>query len=313
MQKWTHDIGRAIQWRAMRGQIRTAGEADRYRLLLRFGDEMRLLAPMAAKASAIDWDVNVSLEFAAAVGTLVGGCLNAWPGNPFWIGRDRLYVCRRNDLLVLGCGLSLLGFFPTDKVADFVDDALAEGSQAALPGLEPGVTPATDLPRHAWESALESERSKRRWAEALEMGSGANPEWADRDWLRSPGVWRTYILLEATAPEAFVCRDLPLQEPGVPSSLVALAYAPRNEASRLAEEWRAAGWETVVVSRSDCLGLYQTLTAPSSGKPLAVMLAAGQAQGPSSSLTSMRRKDSQLLGEMSDEQFSSLVGESLQF
>ncbi len=48
--------------------------------------------------------------------------------------------------------------------------------------------------------------------------------------------------------------------------------------------------------------------------PLAIMIAIGQGSGtPHISRTAIRRKESGLLGEMSDEQFNEIMGEVLKF
>lgn len=305
-----YDAGKAARWRTLRNRIRMAGDAEKYRLLRYFGDEIRSLAPVAAKASANAWDINVTLELATAFGALTGGCWNAWPPNPDWPGRDRLFVCRRSDLLLICCGLANLGFFPTDQVANIVDKALVQERNAVIRGLEtPGATPEEML-QLAWESALESARSKRRWRDYLGLETGK--EWTAPHWRASSGVWRTYIVFDAFSSEAALCRALPQREGETPACLTALVTAPRSDAAALAEEWRDAGWEAAVVARSDCLGLYQALTSSATDKPSAVLLAIGQTPS-ASSRTGMRRKEPELLGEMSDEQFNTLLGESIQF
>lgn len=311
MLKKVFNMQRAVRWRAIRSLIRKADNAERYRLLRRFGDEIRSLASDAIRDSANEWDINVTLELATSIGAILGGWWNAWPPNPEWPGRDRLFLGRRDDLLPVSCCLAGLGFFPVNQVAGIVDAALEQGAEGSIPGLEAPCLPPGTIVELAWESALESGRSKRRWRDFL--GGEAGKEWADPVWSDSPETWRTCIALDGLTPEAHTLRDMPARGGERPAGLLVVAVVNRTDAAGIAEEWRAAGWEAVVVARSDCLGLYQTMTSAERGRPQVVVLAVGTGPALFSTRIREKRRDTGLLGEMSDEQFNALVNESLQF
>lgn len=309
MAKYLYDVGRAQRWRALRRTIRMTTPDERNRLLRGFGNDIRVIAPLAAKESAHDWDVTGIAEFAFGQGTTMGGWWQADPANPEWPGRDRLFLGRPGDLLGICCCLSVLGFFPVEQVAAVVDGALAAGADAVVPGLEAAGCPARDVPALAWESALESARSKRRWRDYLGMEAGK--EWANPEWRESPAVWRTFVTLDPLAEETVRFREFPKREGDVPAGLIVLIPVERGAAPNLADEWRLAGWDTAVVARGDCLGLYDALATAADARPTAIMIAIGQTS--LSSRTVRRAKEPTLLGELSDEQFHAIVEESIQF
>lgn len=306
-----YDMSRSLRWRALRHKIRTVEDPERYRLLRILGDELRALAPSVVRASSGTWDINVTLELATSQGAVLGGWWNAWPANPGWPGRDRLFLGRREDLLSISCGLAVLGFFPVDRVAQVVDAAMEAGREAEIPGLEACGLPFEEMACLAWESAIESGRSKRRWREQLGAEAGAN--WAEAKWCAAPEVWRTCIVADSLAPGARILRDMPSQGAEQPAGLVAMVTVNRADSANTAEQWRVMGWEAAVVARSDCLGLYHTLNSAPPDKPLAVMVAVGPSPQSPASRTGQRSRDTKLLGEMSDEQFNAIINETIQF
>lgn len=311
MQKPMHDVGRARRWRVVRRKIRTADPDERYKLLRYFGNEIRVLTPLAAQESAEVWDINAATEIMSGQGTLIGGCWQADPANPSWPGRDRLFLGGREDLLSACCCLSLLGFFPHEQVAPIVDSALAAGSTAVVPGIEAPGAATEEIALLAWESAIESGRSKRRWRDYL--GTEAGKEWAASAWREPPAVWRTFVMIDSLSPAARDLREFPVRGGEPPAGFVAILTVQRSDAASLATDWRTAGWDTTVVSRSDCLGLYDALASAHDGNPTAIMLAIGQTSSSLSSRTTRRTKEPTLLGELSDEQFHAIMGESIQF
>lgn len=306
----SHDPTRAGRWRAIRWSIRAAGPEERYELLRRFGNEIRVLASPAVRESTVNWDFNAAAELFTAQGALLGGWWQADPANPLWPGRDRVFVGRREDLLGTCCCLAALGFFPETEVATRIDFALAAGREGVIPGLEvPGLPPEEVLPL-AWESAVESGRSKRRWREYLGLDSVR--EWTDAAWRDSPAVWRTFVVADAVLADREL-RDRPRREQDSPAGLVVLVVVQRNDAPDLAREWHNAGWETTVVNRTDCLGLYEALATGRDARPTAVMLAIGHAPSSPTARIARQPREVRLLGELSDDQFNAIMDESLRF
>jgi cob(I)alamin adenosyltransferase len=199
-------------------------------------------------------------------------------------------------------------------VAGVVEQVDTEGRKALIPGLESPGVPAGEIPALLWESAVESARSKKRWRDQC-VGAGAgNALWADASWRDSPAVWRSCALFDAADPVTEECRAL-LSKGGeeIPAGLVAIVKTPRGEAEDLSQRWMESGWTVVTVSRDDSIGLYETLTEADMSKPLAVVLTIGAAVSARLhvSRTAIRRREEGLLGEMSDDQFSEVMGEFL--
>lgn len=324
---------RARTWLRLRDAIRkTAAAADRKTMLHRFGEEIRTLMPTVMKDAKIDLDeLARANEAATAQGVLIGAWLQLDPINPGWPGRDRLFVIRREDLINICAILATFGFFPPSQVAGILGEVDAEGRAAAIPGLEVPGCPASEIPGLLWESAVESAKSKKRWREqcCAPAPDGATPDaaaapavsaasWADPVWRDSPAVWRSCAIFDAADPVTEECMALPGKagEPSAlspaPAGLVALVKVPRGEAADLAERWARSGWETTIVNRDDTVGLYDALVAADMAKPFAVMLTIGSVSARFHvSRTAVRRQEEGLLGEMSDDQFSRVMGEFL--
>lgn len=308
--EYPHDPLRNARWKALRRKIAAAEEGERYRLLRYFGDEIRALASRVVKLSGDAWDINVTLELATAQGTVFGGWLTTEPANPDWPGRDRFFLARPGDLLSCCCGLSVLGFFPADQVAAIADAASEAGREAVVPGLEAPCRPTAEIAALAWESAIESARSKRRWRDYL--GKDAGRDWAAPEWRDSPATWRTCVILDGADAGADICRNLPTRGGDKPAGLSTLVTVPRSGTAAAVDEWRKAGWDALSIVRCDCLGLYDALSAPDGHEPRAIIIGVGQTPAPSSR-TERRSREPTLLGELSDEQFNAIMGESLQF
>ncbi len=310
--KFFHDIGRAQRWQQMRKRIRQASGTERLKLLRYFGDQIRALMPSMARAATVEpEDIARAMEVASTQGAVIGAWLSMDPANPTWPGRDRLFIVRHEELINTCAALAALGFFPPAKVVDLVERVDEEGRRAFVPGIESPGVPAEEIPDLMWESAVESARNKRRWRERL---SAKDLAWADPAWRDSPATWRTCGLFDAADAVTVKCRDLTMRDGERPAGLVLLLKVPRSDITAYADEWASRGWETAIVNRNDCLSLYELLVSASMDKPLAVMMAVGQtATTPHISRTAIRRKESGLLGEMSDEQFNEIMGESLNF
>lgn len=312
MRKNIKDVGRARHWLRLRDRIRKSRNGpERLNLLRRFGDEIRNLMPMVVKASTVEKDdITRAHEVATAHGVVIGAWLQLDPMNPDWPGRDRMFVMRREDLINTCSVLSTLGFFPPEQVAYLVEQVDLEGSAAVVPGLESPGYPAEEILAKLWDSAVESGRSKRRWREQM----SGDPDWVDPAWLESPAVWRSCAIFDVSDPVTEQCRLLPAKAGDRPAGLVALVKVARADAHRLAELWTESGWESVVVNRNDSLSLYDVLMHADMGKPLAVMLAIGAMASQSHvSRTVIRRRESGLLGELSDDKFNEVMGEFLGF
>lgn len=309
MLKYIHDIGRARAWKQQRQHIRAASGSDRLHLLRQFGDQIRSIIPEVAKAGTVERDdLSRAMDVATIHGAIIGAWLSLDPANPDWPGRDRLFVIRHEDLINTCSALAALGFFPVDVVAELVERVDVEGRKAVIPGIESPGVPAEEIPDLMWESALESARSKRRWRDAL----GGRLDWADPAWRETSAVWRTCGLFDIADPVTAKCRDLPTREGESPAGLTVLVKVPHSDVRAVVDEWYAHGWEAVMVNRTDCLSLYEALVSADMDKPLAVMLGSGiVAQMPHISRTAIRRRESGLLGEMSDEMFSEIMGKSL--
>lgn len=311
MHKTLPDALRTHRWRTTRNLVLRATASDRDRLLHQFGDEIRALAPLAARGSSKDWDIGACLELATALGVILGAWMTAEPANPEWPGRDRIFLARSADTLAAGAALSTFGFFQPEYAAKLVDAAV-NGDKNAIPGLESVCAPTRELATEAWESGLESAWSKRRWRQ--HFGPGAGLDWANPEWRDAPGVWRTCIVFEHQDEAAPLCRALPEQDGECPAGLSAVIVAPQNESVPLAQQWRDSGWESMVVDRSDGPGLYNVLTAPASDKPRAIILAIGQATSLGTSATTFRlARQGTLLGELSDDQFNAIMDSTLSF
>lgn len=306
------NLAKARRWQEKRKRIRAASGAQKLRLLRSFGEEIRALAPTFTRVATVEkQDIASALEVSSAFGAILGGWLNLDPTNPLWPGRDRLFVIRRDDLINACAALSVCGFFPPEEVPELVEAVDARGSAAAVPGIESPGVPADELPRLVWESATESARDKKRWRDAL--GSGMRDMWFSPGWSDAPETWRTCVVLDVADPVTARCRDLLRRRDEVPAGLVALVKAPEGAAHGVAEDWGSAGWEAVLVDKGDLVRMHDVLSGAKPGVPLAIVLSTSTESEalPHISRTIVRRRESGLLGEMSDEQFNALMDESL--
>ncbi len=305
-----HHVGRAMRWQALRRRIRQANHSERMRLIRQFGGEIRSIMPNVLRSPDVERDhINRALEIANSLGAIIGGWLQIDPGNPTWPGRDRLFVIRREDLINACSVLAVIGCFSPDVVAEMVEKVDLEGSRAYIPGIESPGVPTNDVPNLMWESALESARSKRSWREKME--EFGNIDWAEPDWVDSPAAWRTCGIFDNADPVTAQCRDLLLREGDNPAGLVAVVKAGREEAFDVADAWADVGWDVDVIHRSDCVGIYELLSETVFDTPLAIIVGVGQSGSRHFSRSEIRRRESGLLGEMSDEQFNEIMGESL--
>lgn len=303
------DGERVARWRLFRQRIAAATSMERYQLLRNYGEDVRGLTPLAAKATVWQYDTEESVELAVFLGVLVCGCLTAEPANPGWIGRDRFFIARRQDLLAACSALSGIGFFPPELIPRLLDYALHD-RHAGIPGLDnPGAGAAEQL-AEAWESAVESGRDKRRWRERL--GRRADEDWAAAEWRDSPATWRTFVVADARDEAVLEFRRRPENGGELAAGLVAALTVARQDSDAVLDEWRRAGWQTALTEAADYLAIYETLRLPAGDRPLALLLVAGQGlAGLSRRLALRRSRDAQLLGELPDDIFHSLMGESL--
>lgn len=306
-----YNIVKARRWQEMRRRIQALPGVERMRLLGQIADDIRMLAPVAAHAATIERDdTDRAAEAADIYSVIIGAWLALDPTNPGWPGRDRLFVSRRDDLICACSALSSLGFFPADQVPGLVEEVDAEGSRAVVPGLEnPGASSA-EIPDLVWASALESARSKKRWRSTV--GSNLlNASWVDPHWRGAPESWRTCVVLDAVEPVTLACRDLPLREGDKPAGLLALVKAPGARTADIVETWGKAGWDTASIDHDDAAQIYEALSTAYLHRPLALVLTMDNTAEKIPHIFDTRR-ESVLLGEMSDEQFSAIIGESLQ-
>lgn len=309
MQKMNFDPIRSYRWRATRRRIAIGSPSERATLLTRFGDEIRSLIPLVVRASRTDWDLASCFELSTALGVIVGGWLAVDPRNPEWPGRDRLYLCRRQDWIAACSVLSLSGFFPPEYVGRMVDSLETE-KPSPIPGIEMIGQPSRLLAKAAWDSALESNRSKRRWRE--NFSDNDNLDWVEPIWRNSNAVWHTCIVLDHEDESLPAIRNLAAASVENPAGLLALISVPRDDALLVANQWRECGWETLVVSRNDPCELYSCLCTPSGSRPIAIMLTfSDEPEMPSTG--TVRRGESMLIGELPDDQFNALMDATLQF
>lgn len=311
MPDYTTNHKRIELWRQMRQRVQHA-KTEKVLLdyLRSFGDSIRPFMPGVATATTVSRDdIARALEVAIVHGTIIGSWLNIDPINPEWPGRDRLFVFRRDDLITTCSVLAALGFFSTNCIAEIIDHVETSGSKAFVPGIEAPGTPPDSIPELLWESAVSSAKSKKKWRTA----NLNQTKWADEYWAASPAVWRSCALLDTADPVTEKCRLLPKQHNDITAGLVAFIKVPRSDANDIVDAWQATGWNTFIVNRSDCLGLYQLLTETRLAQPTAIMIAVGDSMSPRRNIskTIVRRRESGLLGEMSDEQFSTIIGDSL--
>lgn len=295
------DAGRAARRRWLRKEIRVAQGAERYFLLKGAGDDIRELTPLVAKASAMDWDMAASLDLAAALGVIIGAWLTAEPFNPDWPFRDRLFLGRRDDLVTAAAAFAIMGFFSPHQAAKLVDQSQAD-TRAGIPGLEAAALSPEALAHLAWESAVDSGKSKKRWQERFPAHSALS--WIDPDWHESPAVWRTCVLVDHNDTAAAMLRGFPARGGETASGLVVMLAANRVETPQLASAWRDSGWEVVTINHDDFLELYEVLSAPVGDKPLAVVLGSGRAVSAARQVSDM---GGGLLGELPDEQFTVIM------
>lgn len=305
------NITHEARWLTLRRRVGTASGPDRLRLLGRFADDIRAMSAVIAQTHSDREEFAGTMEVATAQSAILGAWMALDPANPTWPGRDRLFVTSREDLVDCCAALSALGFFRPETVGDMLSRLETDGRDAVIPGIESPGAPPEEIPDRVWESAVESARSKRRWRDF--MGVGRGKDWAEPWWRESPAVWRTCALVNAGDPVTDQCRALLSRGGEAIAGLAVFVKASRTEAPALAESWREAGWEAVVVNRSDCLGAYENLVAAAMDKPFALILAIGRSAMSSriSARMKAKRDEPQLLGEMSDEQFSAIMGESL--
>lgn len=304
------DHGRIQRWRKLRERIRCLENGpEKLELVRSFGDEIRLFMPDTVNSPTVDRDdIARALEVATVHGAIIGSWLEIDPANPAWPGRDRLFVVRQEDLVTACCVFATMGFFPMEKVADVVDHVDSAASLAVVPGIEEPGAPAESIPDLLWESGLESAKSKKRWRDA----NLRHDRWANEKWARSPAAWRSSVLLDTADPVTDGCRRLALRRDEAAAGLTAFVKVPRLDAASVAESWEASGWDVRVFNRTDCLGLHQFLLDNVFDRPVAAMIATGgTSQNPRHiSRTYARRRESGLLGEMSDEQFSAMLEDS---
>lgn len=304
------DMQRISRWQKLREQIQfSQNSQQRLDLLRTFGDEIRRFLPDAAKAATVDRDdLARALEVATIHGAIIGSWLDLDPENPDWPGRDRLFIVRRDDLITTCCVFAGLGFFDETIVGSVIDYVDSSGSKAFVPGIEAPGAPVDAIPDLLWESAVESARSKKKWREANINHSN----WADEKWAASPAVWRSCAILDTADPVTEKCRYLAARDDDAAAGLVVIIKVPRSEAPQLADSWAECGWDTQLKNRSDCLGIYQTLAEATFERPLAILITVGAMQTPQHiSKTIIRRRESGLLGEMSDEQFNALISDCI--
>jgi transketolase len=315
-----YNIAAAKRWQARRQRIRAASGSAKLRLLRAFGDELRALPPPAGRAPAF---ASVSPGDASLFTALVGAWLSLDPSNPEWPGRDRLYLTSREDLAAACAALSLCGFFPPEKLPDIASHIDASGRNASVPGLEAPGVPSGEIPQLLWESATASVRDKKRWREMFGAGGAGHGAWLAPGWRGAAETWRSCVVLDAEDGIASACRDLARRRDEPAAGLVALVKAPEISAPDLIEVWADAGWRAVLVSGGDPLQLHDVLTGAKLDAPLAVVLSiAGRmpmqlsevvasVPRPPAAKVLARRRASELLGELPDEQFSALFDESL--
>lgn len=300
------------RWLTLRRRIGIVGGPVRLRLLGLFADDVRAKGAVIAQTRAEQGEIVGYMDAAAILGVIFGAWLALEPTNPAWPGRDRVFVTCREDLLHCCAALSALGFFRVEEVDGFLSRLERDGGNAVIPGIEAPGARQEDIPDLIWESAVESARSKRRWREA--MGKDGDTSWAEPRWRDSPAAWRTSAVVNAADPVADMCRVLPARGGEAVAGLAVFVKTPRVDAPDLEERWRDAGWEAAVVNRSDSLGAYDCLAAATMDKPFALILATGRgASARVSARLQVRSGEPELLGEMSDEQFGAIMGESLNF
>lgn len=300
-------FARARQWRAALQKCRPE---DRGKLLATLVRDISSSIPLAANASRQEWDVNACLEIAPALSVIIGAWMDAEPVNPEWPCRDRLFLTRRNDVLTAGSALAFMGFFEPDTLVQKID-APVGAPGASIPGLEPFRPTPTETVTAAWLSAVDSTRSKRYWFEAF--ATAEETPWADREWEEFGGVWKTCILLDHTAGEALeTLRTMPeKQDAQNINGLVALVAIPKTAGvTEFMERWRSAGWDAQTVTASDSAYLCEILK-PYESMPRVVALTTDPGQSMAAGQQSTG-ETSQLLGELSDDQFNALMDISVQ-
>ncbi len=310
MQNLKTDPLRLTRWRTLRKRLTRSRPSECAKALLAFTDEVNALIPLVTRASNQQWNMSDCQEIANALAVLMAGWLTINPANPQWPGRDRLYLCRKQDLVAACSVLSICGLYPPEYVARLIDSALSD-QPAALPGIELAGQPSALQAKHAWESALESGRSKRRWRETC---SHTTPDWTNPEWRESPAVWRSCLVLNHDDASLPGIRALAAQNGEKPAGLVAIVVTPRDDALSNAEQWREFGWETLVADRNESTELYSCLWSRVTARPLALMLTVSdEPQMRPTNVTARLDVQSPLLGDLPDDQFNALMGESLQF
>lgn len=298
------DSRRIAFWRSLRRKIHLAAGLERHRLLRGFSDEIRFIASIAEKASGEGCKIGRGLELADALAVVTGGLMLVDPYNPGWPGRDRLIVGDPEYLVAVCSALTIMGFFSPEHVARLVA-AIERGEDPEIPGLEyiPEAGGMTTL--SAWDEAVASKNVKTGW-----RGGPDSPllrDWAEPSWNLSPALWRTYVIIRAGSVEAGHCRMIPGTASDTPAGLSILVVTPSREAAELAALWRETGWDASAVGSGDRLRLYDALAADTSEKPQAIMVGVGASA--IAGAPGNPDGEARLLGELSDEQFNSLMGE----
>ena len=308
-----YNIVNIRRWQERRRRIQALSGPERRRILQCFSDDIRALLPAVARATTVgDDDIDRAMKTIDIYSVVIGAWLALDPTNTDWPGRDRLFVSRRDDLICACSALSSFGFFPAGQMPDLVEEAELHGSLTIIPGLEQPGVPGAEIPELVWESAQESARNKRRWRDHMEKISQS--AWVDSHWAAAPESWRTCIVLDSTDPITLTCRNLPVCGGDAPAGLLALIKAPDNLADTIAEDWWNSGWDAMTLKHNDPAQLYEVLATTHLHRPLAIVLTMDNAAGttPYISKTFTLRRESGLLGEMSDEQFNAIIGQSLE-
>lgn len=264
--------GRIDAWRELKRKIRLADQSANQSLLAHCGDEIRRMLREAAAASGDRGDSGTG-ALVPALSVVAGGWMTADPYNPSWPGRDRLFAFG-GDVRAAACAmLAVVGFFAPESV-NVLAEAVSADRDIRVPGLEPAAAKSGTGPEIAWADAVKSRDWKSAWRGSMENGG---PDWVDPEWLASPAMWRTCVLLDHDDPAAVRCCELPQRRTDRPAGLEAVVFA-RDDAGEVATAWRNSGWDSELVAGNDVSGLYRALAAPARDVPLAIVVDVGETE-----------------------------------
>ncbi len=209
----------------------------------------------AARAGHVGGDLSVT----DILTTLVVGVLDVDPRDPLKATRDRLILSKGHCSAALYSVLALKGFIEPEALSTFMKPLSAlngHPNRRKVPGVEANTGPLGHGLPIGVGSAIASKLSGGDWQTVVVLGDGEMQEGSNWEAAMAAGHRGLDNLV------AIVDRNR-------------LQQGARTEDTcrldPLTDKWAAFGWEAVEVDGHDHGVLYDTLTRPRTGRPLAIV------------------------------------------